>query len=160
MPTIKVYGPNPRLMREALRKTQKKVLKRIVKGVVARAQLEIVRLPRLDRKGKPELERKTEERCLNRAKARGWLSRKLNGLGFRAWPDRLMIPSATLPRSVIAGPVIAPPFWIEFKRWGEDLSPDQARLQKDLKARGCEVVTVWCDYDFDEALRQYAERYL
>ncbi len=81
-------------------------------------------------KPKLELERVIEARCLRHAKRLGWTSRKMNGLGFRAWPDRLLIPPR---RSRL------PVLWIEFKRVGEHPTPLQRKLHKDLRARGQRV---------------------
>lgn len=77
------------------------------------------------------LERAIEQSAVDHAKARGWVSRKMNGFGFRSWPDRLFLP----PPSLKGGHR----FWAEFKRLGEPSTPDQARLQRDLRARGEEV---------------------
>ena len=52
----------------------------------------------------------------------------MNGLGFRSWPDRFFLPPRPKKQ--------ATRFWIEFKRVGEVLTDEQARMQVDLRARG------------------------
>lgn len=93
------------------------------------------------------LESNVEGRSVRHAKERGWTSRKMNGLGFRSWPDRLFLPPRGTTRDrEAAGYSVASlrhPFWVEFKRPGKEPTPDQARLHRDLRARG-EVVHV-CD---------------
>ena len=74
-----------------------------------------------------------ESWCRAYAHERGWVSRKMNGLGFRSWPDRLFVPPPKRPE--------ASRFWVEFKRPNKTSTPDQARMQKDLRNRG-EVVYV------------------
>lgn len=64
------------------------------------------------------------------AKDRGCLIRKMNGLGFAGWPDRLFItPSGAV-------------FWIEFKRPGGKVTPLQAALHSQLRARRHAVYVV------------------
>ncbi len=83
-----------------------------------------------------------EESCREYAHAKGWTSRKMNGFGFRSWPDRFFLPKPikgmdkTLKRSLGS---LTRRFWVEFKRPGETSTPDQRRMQKDLRKRG-EVV--------------------
>lgn len=67
---------------------------------------------------------------------RGWLARKMNGLGFRAWPDRLFIPLSKKLRS----------FWVEFKREGEEPTVLQTKIHQMLRTRG-ERVEVIDNYD-------------
>ena len=62
----------------------------------------------------------------------GAMSRKLNGLGFSHWPDRLFL----LPG--------CPDLYIEFKRPGETSTPGQLEVQRQLRALGREV---WTDED-------------
>ncbi len=75
-----------------------------------------------------EQEYKIEDRCVKHAKDHRWASRKMNGLGFRDWPDRLFIP----PK----GNRTRRPFWVEFKRVGEDATESQANMHADLRSRG------------------------
>lgn len=76
-----------------------------------------------------------EQKGIDHAKARGWLARKMNGLGFRDWPDRLFIPRVRRPALTR--------FWVEFKKLGAEPTPSQAKMHVDLRARG-ETVYV-CD---------------
>lgn len=64
------------------------------------------------------------------AKDRGCLARKMNGLGFSGWPDRLFItPTGNV-------------FWVEFKRPGNVLSAGQETVIGDLTKRGHMVYIV------------------
>lgn len=81
------------------------------------------------------LESRIERACVDRAKELGWAARKMNGLGFRSWPDRLFIP----PRGKASA---LESIWVEFKKPGEVPTPDQARMHEDLRARG-ELVFVF-----------------
>lgn len=69
-----------------------------------------------------------EQSCVDAAHRDGWKSRKMNGLGFRDWPDRLFLP----PR----GALHATRFWVEFKKVGETSTDSQTIMQKDLRRRG------------------------
>lgn len=80
-----------------------------------------------------KLEASCEEACRVHAQGRGWVSRKMNGLGFRSWPDRLFLPP---PSSLGAGWTKKSRFWVEFKRVGEPATPSQGQMHKDLRARG------------------------
>lgn len=68
-----------------------------------------------------------EQPVLDWCKKRGIMHRKMNGLGFRGWPDRLFI----LP----SGRVV----WIEFKRPGGKLTPLQEAIHAKLEALGHHV---------------------
>lgn len=85
-------------------------------------------------------ETKIEQRCIAHAKALGWTSRKMNGLGFRAWPDRLFVPRRHSKRYRLRA------FWVEFKRPGKGPTPAQAQMHLDLRERG-ETVYVCDDLD-------------
>lgn len=87
---------------------------------------------------KRKLEKSVEDRCVRYVKLRGWLVRKMNGLGYRAWPDRLFIPPR-LSR-------VKRPLWVEFKRVGEKPTVLQDQIHKLLRARG-ERVEVIDNYD-------------
>lgn len=63
------------------------------------------------------------------AKTRGWLARKMNGLGFRDWPDRLFIPRVNRHGKLLR-------FWVEFKRPGQLPTEAQSRMADDLVQRG------------------------
>ena len=71
-------------------------------------------------------EAKAEQKFVDTAKLLKWKVRKLNGLGQRDWPDRLIV----APHTVC---------FVEFKRIGEVLRPTQEILVKELRARGADV---------------------
>lgn len=80
------------------------------------------------------LERSIEAACVRHAKVLGALSRKMNGLGFVSWPDRVFTQPPwclnTLTPSV---------WWVEFKRPGEPLTPLQRSTHRKLKRCRCDV---------------------
>lgn len=86
-----------------------------------------------------------ENPCCRHARALGFLVRKMNGRGFRWWPDRLLV-----------GPPVAPgTLWVEFKRppsgpraKHEEPTEAQAALHAELRARGEEVWVVDSVEDF------------
>lgn len=96
-------------------------------------------LKRAQRAANP-LESKIEGDAVKHAKARGWLARKMNGLGFNDWPDRLFLPPPGMNRETNH---VRERFWVEFKRRGAKPTPAQARMHKDLRARGERVFV--CD---------------
>ncbi len=67
----------------------------------------------------------------------GFMSRKMNGLGFRAWPDRLF----SWPRGNRQE-------FVEFKKPGEEPTPLQLKLHRMLRERGCvvHVIDNWVDF--------------
>jgi hypothetical protein len=73
------------------------------------------------------LEKTIEARVVRWAKEHGIKTRKMNGSGFRGWPDRLFV----LPKGRL--------LWIEFKRPGGRLSTLQELLIGDLEALGHQV---------------------
>lgn len=78
-----------------------------------------------------------ESRCVAHAKRLGWLSRKMSGLGFVAWPDRLFIPpKPKMLKGRITRTLVTKVFFVEFKRRGELLTPGQREMRSDLTARG------------------------
>ncbi len=98
-----------------------------------------------------ELESHLEARCVLYAKKRGLMSRKMNGFGFRAWPDRLFLPENMAAPWAVAEPLL----WVEFKRAGQVATPEQARLHDDLRCRGQRVVVI-DDYDvFKDTIEDY-----
>lgn len=82
----------------------------------------------------PKTEAEEEATFVRKARAKGFLCRKLNGEGFRGWPDQLVIS----PLGNIK--------FIEFKRPGrykdpnDGLSANQAEIIAKLRANGCEVL--------------------
>ena len=86
-------------------------------------------------KRRVETEAALERWCVARARARGWLSRKMNGLGFRDWPDRLFVRPP--------GPSgFRRPIWVEFKRAGGRPTDAQAHLHAELRRRGDRVEVI------------------
>lgn len=75
-----------------------------------------------------------EARCVKLAKESGWLARKLNGLGYASWPDRLFL-APTQACSL-------PTFFVEFKRHGEGATPLQAKMHEELRRRGYHVFVI------------------
>lgn len=69
------------------------------------------------------LETSIETAVVKKAKSLGYINRKMNGLGFRSWPDRLFIHTS--------GAMV----WIEFKRYGEEPTAGQAEMHKELRER-------------------------
>ncbi len=76
-----------------------------------------------------------ESASMRYAKKKNWVSRKMNGMGFRSWPDRLMLPPPKHKSWKIS-------FWIEFKRPGKKPTIGQAKLHKKLRQRGEQVFVV------------------
>jgi hypothetical protein len=77
---------------------------------------------------KPPLERTIEQKFVKWVTAQGYSCLKLNVLGRRSWPDRLVV----LPRGRVV--------WIEFKRPGSGkLSPGQELLHETLGQLGHKV---------------------
>lgn len=92
------------------------------------------RAARMLKKLTDPLERDLEQRCVDLAQGRRWLTRKLNGLGYMAWPDRWFI----APTRACA----IPEFLVEFKRRGEVPTPLQWRMIRDLRRRGVKVFVI------------------
>jgi hypothetical protein len=92
----------------------------------------------------PRLERDLENRCVKLARSRGWLSRKMNGLGNASWPDRLFVPPPNIPIKTV--------LWVEFKLPGKDPTPLQEHMHKDLRARGQWVDVIDNENDFKELI--------
>lgn len=73
------------------------------------------------------LERDLENACVRYAHVRGCLTRKMNGRGFRAWPDRLVL----WPGEHVE--------FVEFKLPDEEPTPLQAKLHRVLRKLGFTV---------------------
>lgn len=99
-------------------------------------------------KGKlrPQLESSVENPVVAYAKKKGVLVRKMNGIGFRGWPDRLFI---------FKGGVSC---WVEFKAPGKlkNLSANQQEIIKQLEALGQHVYVV----DNKEVGKEIIDRYV
>ncbi len=78
------------------------------------------------------LESDIEKRAVERAKRRGWIAIKIGGFGInkRGWPDRLFVWKAIY-------------VWIEFKAAGGELTENQKRRHKELRAQNVSVFTCW-----------------
>lgn len=70
------------------------------------------------------LERDLEDACVRYSHERGCVTRKMNGRGFRAWPDRLVL----FPGNVHE--------FVEFKKPGEEPTPLQRKLHRMLRRLG------------------------
>lgn len=68
------------------------------------------------------LEKTAEDAFVKQARAAGYLTRKMNGLGNASWPDQLVIGNGFS-------------LFIEFKREGEDLTELQADCHRELSRR-------------------------
>lgn len=97
-----------------------------------------------------QLEGSIEESCRKYAQERGWDSRKMNGLGFRDWPDRFFIPPVVRRSKQRRGS-----FWVEFKRPGEEPTTSQAEKIRLLRARGETVYVLDNRDDFIKVLHQH-----
>lgn len=82
----------------------------------------------------PKTEAEEEATFVRKARARGFLCRKLNGPSYRGWPDELVVS----PQGVVT--------FIEFKRPGkykspsDGLSANQAEIIAKLKAYNARVL--------------------
>lgn len=82
----------------------------------------------------PKTEAEEEATFVRKARAKGYLCRKLNGEGFRGWPDQMTVS----PQGVVT--------FIEFKRPGkykspsDGLSANQAEIIAKLKAHNARVL--------------------
>jgi hypothetical protein len=120
------------------------------------------RAPRRRRRGQKESG--IEEGCRLLALAEGWVSRKMNGLGFRDWPDRLFVPPERRPRrdargardgmerdAMVERAARRRPFWVEFKKPGEEPTPSQWKMIRTLRARGERVYVCHSKQEFTSA---------
>lgn len=82
----------------------------------------------------PKTEAEEEATFVRKARAKGYMCRKMNGEGYRGWPDQLVISPLGNAK------------FIEFKRPGkyknpnDGLSINQAWTIGELRNRGCEVL--------------------
>jgi len=90
------------------------------------------RLRRRRRDPDDPLEGKIEDRFVAYVHGAGGLTRKVNGMGFADWPDRVCLK-----------PGVAAPLWCELKRIGRRPTTSQRILHKRLRALGQKVVV--CD---------------
>lgn len=80
---------------------------------------------------KTVLESDIEKRFVRELKKLGCKSRKLNGTGYRDWPDRMIL----VPGGIT--------LFFEFKRPGEDLRPSQQELHNEA----AELGHTWYTFD-------------
>ena len=89
------------------------------------------------------LEKKLEDRSVDKVEAVGGLAQKLVLLGLRGWPDRTIL----LPGGII--------FFVEFKRERKGVvSAQQSKWAKLLIKLGFTIYTIDTDEDFDRALAE------
>lgn len=82
-----------------------------------------------------------EQKFVAAVEADGSETRKMNGAGYRHWPDRLVLKKR-----------IRRPLWIEFKKEGKDATKAQRFLFSWLRSLGQEVIVV---DTYDEAWTAY-----
>ena len=75
------------------------------------------------------IESEVESKVVDYAKSRGCMERKMNGPGYRGWPDRLFMYNGLT-------------VWVEFKRLGEKPTNLQKVLHDRLRANGFDVHVV------------------
>lgn len=92
----------------------------------------------------PRRESADERAFVAWARTQGALCRKMNGHGFKGWPDQL-----------VAKPGVGRVLWVEFKREGEDLDPVQRIVVGQLRAAGQKVVVVRSLAEAQEAYRRH-----
>lgn len=69
------------------------------------------------------------------------MTRKMNGSGYRHWPDQLVLK-----------PKVKAPLWLEFKREGEDATRAQKFIHDLLRSIGQKVYVV---HTYEEAWDAY-----
>ena len=90
-------------------------------------------------KSNTELESSVEKKVVAWAKRNDYLCRKMNGMGYNGWPDRLLISKS--------GTII----WVELKRTTGKLSELQERLIDTLRNYGQNVIIA---YGYEDFLKQ------
>ena len=75
-------------------------------------------------------EAKVENALVRAVKRHGGMTRKMNGSGYRAWPDRLILLPAVEQ------------FYVECKAPGETATDQQKALHNKLRDRGATVFVV------------------
>lgn len=98
-------------------------------------------------------EAKLEAQCVAWAHGRGWLSRKMNGLGFNSWEDRVLLPPAR------HGNVLMPPLWVELKLPGKAPTKLQRDHHRAMRRRGQVTRVVHTLAEFKATLEEHAHRY-
>lgn len=91
------------------------------------------------------LEAWIEKKFCGFVKDDGGVTRKMNGMGFNSWPDRICLK-----------PGVVRPLWVEFKRRGMKATPLQKENHKMLRRMGQAVVV--CD-TYEKAVKAYRQHY-
>lgn len=89
------------------------------------------------------LEKNIERKIVKYLEGQGCVTRKLNGRGFRSWPDRLVLTPA------------GGHFMLEVKNETGEVTPGQAALHRKLRALGHEVFVVRTLLEGREAFLKY-----
>ena len=100
--------------------------------------------------GRGKSEDALESWCCKQAKKRGWLSRKMNGLGFNEWPDRLFIRTPKRVSNLMW--TMRKVVFVEFKRLGKKPTKAQGNLHQELRRRGVDVRVIVNKDDFRRLL--------
>ena len=91
------------------------------------------------------LERVIEAKVVEYAKSLEFRQRKMNGAGFRGWPDRIFHKDGRT-------------FYIEFKRKGGRLSPGQGMVIRDLRAAKIAVYVIDNVEDGKKVIDEYQRK--
>jgi len=83
-------------------------------------------MPKLD---EDPLESEVEAEVVKYAKSKGCMERKMNGTGYRGWPDRLFLYNGRT-------------LWVEFKKLGEKPTNLQRFIHGRLRTNGFDVSVV------------------
>jgi hypothetical protein len=122
---------------------------------IASARVRVGAVSRVPARRK-QLESSIEGSCRDHAHERGWTSRKMNGLGFNSWPDRIFI-ARVRPRGMRRALRLLErrTFWVEFKRPGEVPTAGQWRMIRDLRSRGETVYVIDNREDFIKVFNEH-----
>lgn len=94
------------------------------------------------------------------AHGRGWLSRKMNGLGFNSWEDRVLLPPARADRSTARSTLhVVAPLWVELKLPGKAPTKLQRDHHRAMRRRGQVTCVVHTFEEFKATLEAHARRY-
>lgn len=83
---------------------------------------------KLKPRDKRPLEKTIENGFVRKMKTAGYVTRKMNGMGFNDWPDRMIVGD----KGRVA--------WVEFKRPGEEPTENQSDLHTMLRLSGHPVL--------------------
>lgn len=90
-------------------------------------------------------ERVAEARFVREARAKNFITRKMNGLGNASWPDQLVIGQGF-------------DLYIEFKKVGKEPTALQADMHRDLRKRGKWIYVAYTAAGAWDAVRDAAYR--